>query len=171
MYDASRSMKDSKKEETIEEPVEDEDEELEQDQEVNGKEDENTITSKIHAKHGKDAKFHLLVKCNGELGKPLPNYIQLEDPLPNEPPYMKKRSSAKALRFYKAKNDRDSTKFYLHELMLYQSFNKERYMGWCNNSEGCMEDYLKHEESIQKVKGQVMEWIQNVEEARMHIEE
>ena len=171
MYDASSSMKNSEKDETVEEPEENEEEELEQEQKINEKEDEDTITLQIHEKHGKEAKFHLLIKSNGELGKPLPSYIQLEDPLPNEPPYMKKRSSAKALRFYKAKNDRDSSRFFLHELMLYQSFNKERYMGWCKDDNVCIEEYLKHEESIQKVKGQVMEWIQNVEEARMHVEE
>ena len=84
---------------------------------------------------------------------------------------MKKIKSAKALRFYKAKNDRDSSRFYLHELMLYRSFNKERYSEWCNDGRICIDEYLKHDNHIQKVKGQVMEWIQNVEEARMHMEE
>ena len=147
--------------------MEDDEEEIKQNQEVNK---ENTIISQIHYKHGNDAKFHLLIKGNGELGKPLPNHIQLQDPLPNEPAYMKKRTSATALRFYKAKNDRDPSRFYLHELMLFKNFNKEQYIQWCNDDNVCMEDYLKHEDNIQKVKGKLMEWIQNVEEARLQVE-
>ena len=101
MYDASSSVKDSEKEETVEEPEGEEEEELDQNKEISENGDENTITLQIHEKYGKEAKFHLLNGSNGELGKPLPRYIQLQDPLPNEPACMKKRTSAKADRYRK----------------------------------------------------------------------
>ena len=45
----------------------------------------------ITEKFGGEAKFHLLITPNGELGKPIPSIIKLDNPLPNEPSSMKKR--------------------------------------------------------------------------------
>ena len=116
-------------------------------------------------------KFHLLILPDGKLGMPLPSIIKLQNPLPNEPACMRKRMSPKALRYYKAKNDRDPSRFYLHELMLYKSFNREIFSSWCSDEKVCTKEYLTQTDNIQKVKGLVMEWIQNVEEARMYVEE
>ena len=171
MYDSIHSVKEAEKDDNIEEWEEDEEEEKEENHKTNKEKGEKATTLQLNEKYGNEAKFHCLINYNGELGKPLPNYIQLQDPLPNEPAYMKKRTSPKALRFYKAKNDRDHSRFYLHELMLYKSFNKEKYNEWCNDENICIAEYLKHKEHMQKVKAQVMEWIQNVEEARIHVEE
>ena len=84
---------------------------------------------------------------------------------------MKKRSGPKSIRFYKAKNDRDPSRFYLHELMLYKSFTKVAYNNWCSDDSICTSEYLEHAESIKNVKEHVMEWISNVEEARLFVEE
>ena len=128
MYDPSKS-KSEKGHENGEEEDEDEDQE-------DNKEVENTTETSKH-KFKDEAKFHLTTQPDGDLGKPLPSIIELDDPLPNEPPCMKKRSGPKSLRFYKAKNDRDPNRFYLHELMLYKSFNKATYEGWCNDGNTC----------------------------------
>ena len=77
--------------------------------------------------YGQDAKFHFLVEPDGKLGELLPEIIELDNPVPNEPPLMKKRKSPRAKRFYKAKNDFNATRFFLHELMLYCHFDQQTY--------------------------------------------
>ena len=47
-------------------------------------------------------------------------------------------------------------RYFLHELMMYKSFNKEDYDRW-HDDEKCQEDYEKYKDVIRKVKGQVME--------------
>ena len=52
---------------------------------------------------GKEAKFHHIVRSDGTPGKKLPDYIELENPYPGEPKYMRKRKHPKALRFFKGR--------------------------------------------------------------------
>ena len=61
-------------------------------------------------------------------------------------------------------------RFFLHELMMYKSFGKEEFDRW-HDDEKCKEDYEKYKDSIRKVKGQVMEWMEDVEEARYFVQE
>ena len=136
-----------------------------------GKNYDDEQRTEIMQKYGKYAKFHLIIQQDGQLGKPLPHIINLENPLPNEPPCMKKRSGPKALRYYKAKNDRDPSRVFLHELMLYKNFNKDTYGHWCSDGSVCTSEYQEHAENILNVKEKIMEWISNVEEARLLVEE
>ena len=55
--------------------------------------------------------------------------------------------------------------------MLYRSFNKETYDRWCSDGSVCTSEYLEHAKNIEKVKEKVMEWISNVEETRIFVEE
>lgn len=164
MYDSSNTKQEKEQDNAKK------DDEFDDDKSIEENIDREAI-KEIKMKFGSETKFHQLVQHDGSLGKPLPSIIELINPLPNEPACMKKRSSPKALRFYKAKNDRDPSRFFLHELMLYKSFNRATYDGWCSDSKVCTDDYMKQSESIQKVKGQIMEWIENVEVARLYVEE
>ena len=48
-------------------------------------------------------KFNYVMKASGKDRIPLPEYIDLDDPFPGEPPFMKKRSFPAVLRFHQAK--------------------------------------------------------------------
>ena len=168
MYDSVKSLKDSDHE-NEEELIDNTDENL---PENNQSSDVEHYNYEENVKlYGSEAKLHVLILPDGELGKPLPASIKLKDPIPNEPPFMKKRGTPKALRFYKAKNDPNAVRFYLHELMLYCSFDRDRFSRWCESDETITKDYLENRESMNIVKSKVMEWLENVEEARMHVEE
>ena len=115
-------------------------------------ESEKDKNDKMKQKYGVEAKFHILILPDGEFEKPLPKIITLENPLPNEPACMKKRSGPKALRFYKAKNDRDTTRFYLHELMLYRSFNKELFKTGTPMTNSAWNSFLSTMKACKKLK-------------------
>ena len=84
---------------------------------------------------------------------------------------MKKRNSPKALRFYKPKSDTNPGRYFLQELLLYKKFDKHLYERWTTTEESCSNDYHEEAENIKRVKGNVMEWLEDVEEARMYVEE
>ena len=96
--------------------------------------------------------------------------MELQNPYPGEPRFLRKRRHPKALRLYKVKRDLNPERFFLHELMMYKSFGPEEYERW-HVAENCLEDYEKYKDGIKKVKKQVMEWIEDVEEARYYVEE
>ena len=96
--------------------------------------------------------------------------MKLENAYPGEPKFLRKRKHPKALRFYKVKRDLNPERFFLHELMMYKSFDKNDYERW-HDPQKAMEDYEKYKEVIKNVKKQVMEWIEDVEEARYFVEE
>ena len=54
--------------------------------------------------------------------------------------------------------------------MMYKSFDQEDYERW-HDDENCQEDYEKYKEIIKNVKERVMEWMEDVEEARYFVEE
>ena len=82
---------------------------------------------KDKVKYGQEVKFHYLITETGELGKPLPNFLEINNPYPGEPRFLRKRRHPKSLRFFKAKRDSEPERFFLHELMMYKSFNSEDY--------------------------------------------
>ena len=45
------------------------------------------------------------------------------------------------------------------------------YDNWCSDGSVCTSEYLEHAENINLVKERAMEWISNVEEARVFVEE
>ena len=132
-------------------------------------EDEENFSDSIK-KYGKEAKFHHIVKNDGKPGKKLPKYIKLERPFPGEPKFLKKRKHPKALRFFKVKQANDPVRFFLQELMFYTYFDEVTYDKW-HNDDICTEAYLKKESEIKAVKKQVMEWIDDIDEARYCVAE
>ena len=129
-----------------------------------------TKFEKDKLKYGEEVKFHYLITESGALGKALPSLMKLENCCPGEPNGMRKRRHPKALRFYKVKRDLNPARYFLHELMMYKSFGLKEYERW-QDDENCIEDYEKYKDSIKKVKEKVMEWMEDVEEARYFVEE
>ena len=129
-----------------------------------------TKFDKDKVKYGQEVKFHYLIKETGEMGKPLPNLMKLENAYPGEPKFLRKRRHPKSLRFYKVKQDLNPIRFFLHELMMYKSFGPEEYERW-HDDDKCIEDYEKYKDIIQNVKRVIMEWMEDVEEARYFVEE
>ena len=145
----------------------------ENDENVQEPEDDALESSKFEkdqVKYGQEVKFHYLITKTGERGKALPNLMKLENAYPGEPKFLRKRRHPKSLRFYKVKEDLNPIRFFLHELMMYKSFGPEEYERW-HDDEKCIEDYEKYSDSIKNVKKVVMEWIEDVEEARYFVEE
>ena len=83
-----------------------------------------------------------MITSNGNPGKKLPKYIELENPLPREPKFLRKRKHPKALRYYKVKEDSNPSRFFLQELMFYTSFDEETYDKW-HDDEKCVEAYME----------------------------
>ena len=121
-------------------------------------------------RYGQEVKFHYLITETGDIGKPLPKLMKIGSPCPGEPNFLRKRKHPKSLRFFKVKKDLNPARFFLHELMMYRHFGPDDYERW-QDDEKCIEDYEKFKEGIKKVKAKVMEWMEDVEEARYFVEE
>ena len=115
-------------------------------------------------------KFHYIITETGGIGDALPDIIKLTNSYPGEPKFLRKRRHPKALRFFKVKSDLNPARYFLHELMMYKSFDEKDYDRW-HDEEKCQEDYWTYKDNIIKVKKQVMEWLEDVEEARFFVEE
>ena len=91
MYDASNAKDKSAQEDC---KSEDEDDgggsQVENDEK---KQNEEKEIQHITEKFGDEAKFHLLITPNGDLGKSRASIIKLDNPLPNEPPSIKNNKS------------------------------------------------------------------------------
>ena len=46
-----------------------------------------------------------MITSSGKPGKKLPKYIELENPCPGEPRFLRKRKHPKALRFFKVREE------------------------------------------------------------------
>ena len=64
---------------------------------------------------------------------PLPTPIELNDPYPGEPKWMRKRKHPAVLRHHKIKKERDYEMWMLNELMLYTPYRKEQLNDYENN--------------------------------------
>ena len=127
---------------------------------------------------GEDSKFDHVMKC---FGKPhtdckmrkthkLKDYIEIENPYPGEPPLMKKRRFPAVLRFHKFKFDKDPKEFLFSESLLYIPFKKEEDLQH-KIDDLALDELVEHYDKISCVKGQVMEHLENVQEARFFAEE
>ena len=99
------------------------------------------------AKYRSEVKFHYLITESGELGKALPEILEVQNPYPGEPRFLRKRRHPKALRLYKVKRDLNPERFFLHELMMYKNFGPEDYERW-HDDKKCMEDYERFKDDI-----------------------
>ena len=76
---------------------------------------------------GSDEKFNYVMTYRNDYknGKKLPDYIELEDPFPGEPRFMKRRSFPAVLRFNKTNRNNNPHKYMLSEVMLYKPVTEE----------------------------------------------
>ena len=122
-----------------------------------------------------DTKFNYVMKCFGHphedcktrKTEKLPEYLQLSDVFPGEPPFMKKRKFPAVLRFHKYKMDTHPKEYFFSQALLYKPFKNE--MEILEDIETL--DAAGYSEQIQCVKQQVMEHLENVTEARYFVEE
>ena len=119
-----------------------------------------------------DIKFHYIIGADQtKKDRLLPNFLKLLPKYPGENNTMRKRRFPAAVRYHKKRKDVDTHKFFLSELMLYHPFRDEKTDLHSDNEELCAMLYMKEFDNIQKVKEQVMEHLENVEEARHMVEE
>ena len=119
-------------------------------------------------KHGDpDRKFQFLMCPDGQEKKPLPEIIRLNDLRPGEPGFLKLRTKPVSLRWKKVNQRTEPHEYFRKEIMLYHA-------GWDENLFKLTDDetfnmYKEKEVSIRKVKSQVMEHLESVEEARIFV--
>ena len=106
-------------------------------------------------------------------GEPLPRMFKLLDPYPGEPPYMKLRSKPAVLRFHKYKVERDPDAYWYSEALLYLPHRDEKDLleqlaHAKENTDGSWDLFVT---KIAHVKSQVMEYLEDNEEARLMAEE
>ena len=122
-----------------------------------------------------DTKFNYVMKCFGHphdncktrKTEKLPEYLELSDVFPGEPPLMKKRKYPAVLRFHKFKIDTHPKEYFFSEALLYKPFKTEQDIFDAIETQ----DAAQYSEEIQCVKEQVMEHLENVTEARYFVEE
>ncbi len=112
-----------------------------------------------------NTKFHHIITQHEGLGKEIPQYTKLRNPLPKENPVQYKRSFPAALRFHKVNWDNKPHKFFLSELMLYIHFRDEEEEFRPDDPDFIEDLYTRNFEKIQRIKSKVMEHLHDVEEA------
>ena len=98
--------------------------------------------------------------------KQLPQAVTLHDLQPGEPPILQRRTFPRALRFFKKNFDLNPHKFYLQQLFLYHPFRDENDLH-PNDEQKCEKLYRDNKEKIDRVKAQVMPYLESVEEAQL----
>jgi hypothetical protein len=99
---------------------------------------------------------------------PLPKLIEISDPYPSEPKWMRKHNGPAVIRYHKVNQDNQYERWMLKELMLYtpsREFDLDEYE---NNT---AEVYTQKEIWIRNVKAKVREHLESVEEARYMVEQ
>ena len=112
-------------------------------------------------------KFHFIMTETDEM-VPLPNLIEISDPYPGEPKWMRKRKGPAVLRYHKVSRDNQYERWMLKELMLYTPYREADLDDYENNT---AEVYQQKESWIRSVKAKVMEHLESVEEARYMVEQ
>ena len=122
-----------------------------------------------------DEKFKHVLKYplqEGE-GHLLPKIFKLKDPFPGEPPYMKIRRKPAVLRFHKYNAERNPDAYWYSEALLYLPHRDETDLQ--NKIAEAKEDvngaWVAFVNRISHVKAQVMEYIEDNEEARLQAAE
>ena len=101
-------------------------------------------------------------------GKELPKKIELKNLFPGEPKIMKKRTYPAALRYHKLHDANEPIKFMLSEIMLYVPLTEEVPIDMVNEIYNDSYDGVR---KVDLVKKQVMEYLEDVTEARYFVEE
>ena len=131
----------------------------------------NPVDFEIEEEISSNEKFKFVMMYPLKIGEgaPLPKLFKLKDPFPGEPPYMKLRTKPAVLRYHKYNAQRSPESYWYAEAVLYLPHKDEedlqeklREAKSCNP--GAWELFVK---KISHVKGQVMEYVEENEEARL----
>ena len=117
-----------------------------------------------------ESKFNYIMTESDSQGVELPEMIQLDSPMPKETPFMHRRKFPAALRFHKINKDNSPYKFFLSELMMYVPFRDENEFMYKDDKE-IERIYSENFDNIKKVKGKIMKYLEDVQEARYYVEE
>ena len=104
----------------------------------------------------------------GSKGKELPKKIELKNLYPGEPKFMKRRTFPAALRYHKFHAANEPIKFMLSEVMLYVPLTDEVPLEMVNE---IYNDSYNEVKKVDLVKKQVMEYLEDVTEARYFVDE
>ena len=104
----------------------------------------------------------------GSKGMELPKKIELKNLYPGEPKLMKRRTYPAALRYHKLHAANEPIKFMLSEIMLYVPLTEEVPLEMVNE---IYNDSYEKVKKVDLVKKQVMEYLEDVTEARYFVEE
>ena len=115
----------------------------------------------------KKKKFHYIFTETDDSVE-IPKIIEIRDPYPGEPKWMRRRKGPAVIRYHKGKKDTLYERWMLKELMLYTPYREEDLDEYENNT---AEVYKQKESWIRSVKSKVMEHLESVEEARYMVEE
>ena len=102
-------------------------------------------------------------------GPKLPQIFKIKEPYPGEPPFMKLRRSPAVLRFHKIKLQQNPDEYWFAEAMLYMPHESEDdLLSKIHRAKsGGPETWLEFVDQIHHVKSQVMEYLEDTEEARL----
>ena len=132
--------------------------------------DEDSDEEKLNLLSNHDDKFkHTMLSGKMKGTKmPLPRIFKLEDPYPGEPPFMRLRTKPAVLRFHKKKAEKDPEAYWLTEAMLYFPYMREEDLlkSIKDAKQAGEEAWVEFTQKIADVKSQVMEFLEDNEEAR-----
>ena len=106
-------------------------------------------------------------------GEPLPKIFKILDPFPGEPPFMKLRTKPAVLRYHKYNASRDPDSYWYSEAVLYLPHTDEEDLKAqiMHAKQGGRETWDIFVAKISHVKQQVMEYLEENEEARLMAED
>jgi hypothetical protein len=102
-------------------------------------------------------------------GPPLPKVFKLTTAYPGEPPYMRLRTKPTVLRFHKYSATQDAEAYWLSEAMIYMPHsNEDDLIEKIHQAKaGGEEKWKEFVDEIFHVKSQLMEYLEDTEEARL----
>ena len=113
-------------------------------------------------------KFHYIMTYRGSKEKELPSRIFLKESCIGEVSCMTKRNHPAALRFHRVKHDKDPKRFMLMELMLYYPLRNDVKE---DQIEILYNEKYKDKRKVDLVKNQVMEYMEDIQEARYYVDQ
>ena len=139
------------------------------DPERSDEEDGDEVKLNLLSDHDDKFKHTMMSGMKKGTKMPLPKIFKLEDPYPGEPPFMRLRTKPQVLRFHKKKADKDPEAYWFAESMLYLPYLREEdLLKFINDAKQAGEEaWIEFTQKIADVKGQVMEFLEDNEEARL----
>ena len=141
----------------------------EEDPERSDDEDGDEVKLNLLSDHDDKFKHTMMSGTKKGTKMPLPRIFKLEDPYPGEPPFMRLRTKPQVLRFHKKKVDKDPEAYGFAESMLYLPYLRELdLLKSINDAKQAGEEaWAQFTQKISDVKSQVMEFLEDNEEARL----